>query len=194
MEKYEIIVPKGIRYVGELDEMGERIWKDYDLGQYSFPHILNKKLTGCGYTEYCIKNNQDLILISPRKFLLENKLEQHPGEVYYVQNDLETSVDYELDMNDDLKRIRKKAEKVEAGKHDTISNLDVLKNNLRDAVKEMKLRGNPVKILVTYDSFRHVRDALEQFYIDGEGITPDYKVEQKENKDNQYEKAISLLK
>ena len=31
-------------------------------------------------------------------------------------------------------------------------------------------------------------------YIDGEGITPDYKVEQKENKDNQYEKAISLLK
>ena len=73
MEKYEIIVPKGIRYVGELDEMGERIWKDYDLGQYSFPHILNKKLTGCGYTEYCIKNNQDLILISPRKFLLENK-------------------------------------------------------------------------------------------------------------------------
>ena len=97
-------------------------------------------------------------------------MEQHPGEVYYVQNDLETSVDYELDMNEDLKRIRKKAEKVEAGKHDTISNLDVLKNNLRDAVKEMKLRGNPVKILVTYDSFRHVRDALEQFYIDGEGI------------------------
>ena len=25
-------------------------------------------------------------------------------------------------------------------------------------------------------------------------VTPDYKVEQKENKDNQYEKAISLLK
>ena len=30
--------------------------------------------------------------------------------------------------------------------------------------------------------------------IDGNGIIPDYEVEQSDNKDNQYEKAISLLK
>ena len=39
MEKYEIIVSKGIRYEGELDKMGEQIWKDYNLNQYLFPHI-----------------------------------------------------------------------------------------------------------------------------------------------------------
>ena len=73
MEKQKIIVPKGIRYVGQEDpETGKRVW-DYELSNYEFPHILNKKLTGCGYTEYCIKNKQKLILISPRKFLLENK-------------------------------------------------------------------------------------------------------------------------
>ena len=100
MEKHKIIVPKGIRYVGEIDkETQERLWLDYDLELYEFPHILNKKLTGCGYTEYCLKNKQKLILISPRKFLLENKEDQHEGEVYYVKNELETSIDYELDLS-----------------------------------------------------------------------------------------------
>jgi hypothetical protein len=80
MEKHKIIVPKEIRYVGEIDpETQKRLW-DYELDLYDFPHILNKKLTGCGYTEYCLKNKQKLILISPRKFLLENKEEQHEGD------------------------------------------------------------------------------------------------------------------
>ena len=113
MEKHKIIVPKGIRYITEKDkDTGEIIWKDYRLEDYDFQHILNKKLTGCGYTEYCLKNSQYLILTSPRKFLLENKEEQHKGEVYYVKNELETSIDYELDLSkDDLKAINEKAEK-----------------------------------------------------------------------------------
>jgi hypothetical protein len=57
MEKHKIIVPKGIRYVGEINpETGKRVWEDYKLEDYDFKHILNKKLTGCGFTEYCIKN------------------------------------------------------------------------------------------------------------------------------------------
>lgn len=167
MEKHEIIVPKGIRFIGEVNpETGERLW-DYELENYDFPHILNKKLTGCGYTEYCLKNKQKLILISPRKFLLENKEEQHEGDVYYVKNELETSVDFELDLNkDDTKFINEKAEKTETSKNFTIENLDILKKNLRDAMRKWEeLRGNePFKILVTYDSFRHVKDALEHFY------------------------------
>ena len=116
MEKHEIIVPKGIRYIGEINpETGEKVWKEYELDLYDFPHILNKKLTGCGFTEYCIKNKQKLILISPRKFLLENKEDQHRDDVYYVKNELETSVDYELDLNkDDLKAIKEKAKKIAA--------------------------------------------------------------------------------
>jgi len=171
MEKKDIIVPKGLRYVGELDSEGERIWKEYELEDYDYPHILNKVLTGCGYTEYCLKNKQKLILISPRKFLLENKEEQHEGEVYYVKNELETSVDFELDLNkDDTKAISEKAEKTDASKNATIENLDLLKKNLRNAMREWEwkyredLENHPFKILVTYDSFRHVRDALEHFY------------------------------
>ena len=167
MEKHEIIVPKGIRFIGEINpETKERLW-DYELEDYDFPHILNKKLTGCGYTEYCLKNKQKLILISPRKFLLENKEEQHEGDVYYVKNELETSVDFELDLNkDDTKFINEKAEKTETSKNFTIENLDILKKNLRDAMRKWEeLRGDePFKILVTYDSFRHVKDALEHFY------------------------------
>ena len=167
MEKHEIIVPKGIRFIGEVNpETQERLW-DYELENYDFPHILNKKLTGCGYTEYCLKNKQKLILISPRKFLLENKEEQHEGDVYYVKNELETSVDFELDLNkDDTKFINEKAEKTETSKNFTIENLDILKKNLRDAMRKWEeIRGDePFKILVTYDSFRHVKDALEHFY------------------------------
>ena len=56
MEKHKIVVPKGIRYIGEVDpETLQKVWLDYDLELYDFPHILNKKLTGCGHTEYCIK-------------------------------------------------------------------------------------------------------------------------------------------
>ena len=164
MEKHKIIVPKGIRYVGELDN--GKIW--YNLSDYGEPHILNKKLTGCGYTEYCLKNKQNIILVSPRRFLLENKEEQHPGSnVYYVKNELETSVDYELDLRkDDLKGIKEKSEKTEAGKEDTVENLDTLKKNLRDAIRTWNEDDNDeaFKILVTYDSFRHVKDALEHFY------------------------------
>ena len=173
MEKKDIIVPKGLRYVGELDSEGERIWKEYELENYDYPHILNKVLTGCGYTEYCLKNKQKLILISPRKFLLENKEEQHEGDVYYVKNELETSVDFELDLNkDDTKAISDKAEQTEASKNATIENLDLLKRNLRDSMRRWEwkyrddLENHPFKILVTYDSFRHVRDALEHFYDD----------------------------
>ena len=174
MEKHKIIVPKGIRFIGEINpETKERIWLDYDLNLYDFPHILNKKLTGCGFTEYCIKNKQKLILISPRKFLLENKEDQHEGEVYYVRNELETSVDYELDLNqDDLKAIDERKKTTDASENITIENLDRLKRDLRNAMRSWEMKygkddsDHPFKILVTYDSFRHVKDALKHFYWD----------------------------
>ena len=167
MKKDKIIVPKGIRYVGEMEK------DEYDLSNYDFPHILNKKLTGCGFTEYCLGNKQLLILTSPRKFLLDNKFDQHKDEynIYYVKNELEVSVDYELDLNkDDLKAIKEKAEKTEAGKKETEKNLDNLKVDLRNAIRTWNEVDDdrPFKILVTYDSFRHVKDALTHFYDDEE--------------------------
>ena len=172
MEKHKIIVPKDIRYVGEINpETGRRVWEDYKLEDYDFKHILNKKLTGCGFTEYCIKNKQYLILISPRKFLLENKEDQHEGEVYYVKNELETSVDYELDLShDDKQAIENKAKSTGASENSTIENLDRLKRDLRNTMRSWEAKygkhnpEHPFKILVTYDSFRHVKDALKNFY------------------------------
>ena len=73
---FSIVVPRGIRFISE--------WTDF--GIFPYPHIINKQIPGCGFTEYCIRNGQDLVLCSPRKLLLENKTDQHPGEVFYAMS------------------------------------------------------------------------------------------------------------
>ena len=73
MKKNKMTVPVGIRYMSE--------WKDFIIPDY--PCIMDKKIPGCGFTEYCITNSEDIILCSPRKILLSNKEEQHPGEILY---------------------------------------------------------------------------------------------------------------
>ena len=89
MKKSKVIVPAGIRYIGE--------WKDFTIPDY--PCIMDKKIPGCGFTEYCITNSEDIILCSPRKILLSNKEEQHPGEILYVKNELDqdTTTDKNLE-------------------------------------------------------------------------------------------------
>jgi hypothetical protein len=168
MEKKEIIVPKGIRYVGEIDENTKRRkWSEFNIRDFNEQCIINKVLTGCGFTEYCIKCETPIILMSPRRFLLDNKWEQHLGEVYYFRNNDEVSIDFELDLGDDKKAIEKRAKTKEEGKHITIDNLDKIKNNLRTAY-ESRNPLKPFKILVTYDSFRHVKDVLTHIvYSDG---------------------------
>ena len=83
MEKINLKVPYGIQYISE--------WKNYDL---PIGHVIvDKGVTGCGYTEYCLRNNHPVILCSPRKLLLENKFEQHQKEgnwnVLYLVNENE---------------------------------------------------------------------------------------------------------
>ena len=80
--KVVIPVPPGIRYMGE--------WKDFNLSFFGDqPFIIDKQIPGCGFTEYCLVSNDDVILASPWKLLLENKEEQHEGDVYYFKNDCE---------------------------------------------------------------------------------------------------------
>ena len=67
MEKQKIVVPKGIRYLGD--------WTGFTLPTH--PCIINKTITGCGFTEFCLRSSLNVILCSPRKILLENKEEQH---------------------------------------------------------------------------------------------------------------------
>ncbi|MBR2246814.1 MAG: hypothetical protein IJ880_07320 [Bacilli bacterium] len=58
--KEKLNVPKGIRYISQ--------WQDFRLPNY--PHIMDKQIPGCGFTEYGLTNDQDVVLCSPRKILL----------------------------------------------------------------------------------------------------------------------------
>ena len=82
-----IVIPKGIRFINE--------WEGYRLEDYPFPHILNKVLTGCGYTEYCLRNNQPLVLISPRIFLIENKEDRR-------KNNLSSGISFKMKYEDNV--------------------------------------------------------------------------------------------
>ena len=123
-----IIVPRGIKYISD--------WEGYNLKDYPFPHILNKVLTGCGYTEYCLRNNQPLVLISPRIFLIENKEDQHNGylEVFRVKNEVEKMTDYEADVKDEAAKADKKdpfneeqkAERIEYLKRKTVTSISII--------------------------------------------------------------------
>jgi hypothetical protein len=143
-----IVVPKGIRFISD--------WEGYDLKDYPFPHILNKVLTGCGFTEYCIRNDQPLVLISPRIFLIENKEDQHPGEVFRVKNEVEKMTDYETDIRDS----KLQSEKESFNEETKLERIETLKWHIREYTYACATQKKTPKILVTYDSFRHVKDAL----------------------------------
>lgn len=175
-DKESIIIPKGIRYVGELGADGKVTYK---LSDYPYPHILNKVLTGCGFTEYCIRNDMNIILCSPRKMLLENKEEQHPEiNVYYAKNESEVSINYEraFTIAEGRKAIRKhlsilellkqKAkmtpEQLKKEEEENKKRIQEYKDKIKDHYRRCLYNGFPCKVLVTYDSFRHVKDALQE--------------------------------
>ena len=153
MEKQKVVVPKGIRYISE--------WKGFNIPD--FPCIFNKQLTGCGFTEYCITNDENLILCSPRKILLENKEEQHP-EVLYVRNEFEKSLNIDKDLT--LSTPKGYAEDEDVQDAQSIKDqIDSLKEQIKSYTLSMETKNLPVKILVTYDSFRYVRESLESLFL-----------------------------
>lgn len=167
MKKQKLEVPSGIRYISD--------WKDYRI--HSFPHILNKQIPGCGYTEYCIRNSDDTILCSPRKILLQNKYEQHPDTTFLVVNTYESEVGTDKDLTK-YPRVRRtswyKKPNLEKIKKEAKQKEDFFKDltyKISTYIKACRLNNKPVKILVTYDSFRIVKDIinhqdnLEKFQI-----------------------------
>lgn len=161
MNKTILDVPAGIRYMSE--------WEGFELPD--FPVIINKQITGCGFTEWCIRNNYNLVLCSPRRILLENKEGQHPGEVLYLRNDSDKVIDVDKDLNKDDIRAGLEEDKIYSK-----DELETLKNHILGMKNEVDAyywntvtTNRPCKILVTYDSFRHVKDALgeriKNFYV-----------------------------
>ena len=127
MEKFTQIVPadKDIKYISD--------WKDYDLPRGHV--IVDKGVTGCGYTEYCISNNKPTILCSPRKLLLENKSEQHLKDqnVLYLKNENKTF--------DDVLNFKSR-----------------IKTFIINCLDNLNL---PPKVLITYDSTHYIVEVLK---------------------------------
>ena len=159
MKKDVLIVPRGIRYISE--------WKEFSLPEY--PVIIDKQITGCGFTEYCIGNDKNVIICSPRIILLENKEDQHRGELMYVRNDLEKTLNVDAsseelmsDNSDDVAKIIETKAK-EAGvdvETETAEYYKALRYRILHYYLNCQSRGIPCKLAVTYDSFRHVKEAL----------------------------------
>ena len=146
----KINVPAGIRYISD--------WKEFKLP--NFPHILDKQIPGCGFTEWSLTNNEDTVLCSPRKILLQNKNDQHLGDVYYLVNDYEQIID----SGKDLTKINKKIKKEEID-DDEIKKLKAefylrQEYSLSSYISFRKATNQPCKILVTYDSFHIIKSIL----------------------------------
>ena len=164
MNVIKIDVPAGCRYVSEIE--GFKI--------YDFPHILNKQIPGCGFTEYCIdplKNSENVVLCSPRKILLQNKHGQHPDTTYLVVNDY----DSDPSTDKDLTKIEKSKydpykvvdpEKVKKEKKDKEDFFKRLTKEITGYITDCRFNNRPVKILVTYDSFRIVKDIIQHNFND----------------------------
>ena len=129
MNKIPLEVPSDVKYISE--------WKGYTIPEGKC--IVDKKVCGCGYTQFCITNKtDDVILCSPRKSLLENKEEQNSNCLYFKPIVLSKR---------EKRRLNIKSEDEEI---DFIYKLqcETLKNYI-DSCNNHFLR---LKILVTYDS------------------------------------------
>ena len=167
-----LTVPGGIEFISQ--------WNNFDINSLVFPHIMNKKITGCGFTEYFLRSPDNVVLCSPRRMLLENKAGQHSNDIYYFRNDLEISADYEkgVDKADKAKlealfildspfqtRKDQYLQKLKAKQEAIKIYVDVMKSGLSDYINQCLISRKPCKILVTYDSFKYVREVLDKIKL-----------------------------
>lgn len=155
MNKDIIKVPKGIRYISEWENLENLLPQDK-------PYIMNKTITGCGYTEYCITNDKPVILCSPRLILLANKENQHQEmeNLLYLRNEFDSFEEYDRDINKDDLRFEKEDKEKEERRIKAEAYSEHFKDKVRDHVRLCLAKKLPPKFLVTYDSFRRVREAL----------------------------------
>ena len=159
MEKIIIKVPGQYRYMGEWNEFIDLFPR--------FPHIMDKQVPGCGFTDWCLTNPDNVILCSPRNMLILNKWEQHPDDVFRVHNDkydIDPGVD--RDLNNDAKEKGEVETFIQTlerlSKEEKESFTSQLFRDLDNYFKRMDSCKKPYKILVTYDSFRILKDVLKE--------------------------------
>ena len=161
MDRQKIVVPRGIRYISE--------WSEFNFNRFPDKCIINKQLPGCGFTEYCLRGSENVILCSPRKMLLENKKDQHGDDIYLVINSMEKELDIDKDLTKEPKNVKTENENIE--KKDNSEIYERIYHEISDYTYQRYLEGKPAKILVTYDSYRIVKDILEKLGIFGKFVT-----------------------
>ena len=160
MNKEVIEVPEGIRFLSD--------WEGFNFSKFPDKCIINKQIPGCGFTEYCIRSNENIILCSPRKILLKNKYDQHKDEVYLVVNEMDKDPGVDKDI-DKLKRdlskpVYKTDEEIEKEKEEEKNRnsqiYEKLSMGIGNYILHCTTNNIPAKILVTYDSYRIVQQVL----------------------------------
>ena len=139
-QKQLLHVDSGIKYLSQWqDENGTFI--DWILKQGNV--VLNKVVTGCGFTSGCLGNDMNVILSSPRIPLLLNKKKQF--------NRVSKSNPYGIEYCFYFDRKR---------------NLDELRLALGNYFQSCQdpVYAHKIKLLVTYDSFPLLADMLEGDY------------------------------
>ena len=163
LKKEKIIVPKNVRFISN--------WEGFELPNK--PSIIDKKVPGCGFTEYCLTNSENVVLCSPRKLLLNNKYRQHLGEVFYVENKL----DQDETVDKDLEKFTKGSTYIptkledEVEERERVNILNSLKAEIEQYINSRIFNAKPVKLLVTYDSFKIVKEVLK-----GLGTLQNYRI------------------
>lgn len=154
----KLVVPGDVRYISD--------WKDLkELLPTDTHYIMNKTITGCGYTEYYIRNDENVIICSPRKILLENKNGQHQDmeNLLYLKDEYSTFQSFDKDITKEDKSA------IKDNKTDSDSPMIVQKAKEYSEMLKLKIlkhrttcgiKGVPCKFLVTYDSFRRIKEAL----------------------------------
>lgn len=156
MEKTVIKVPKGIRYFNKFEEL-------YGFRLEDYPYILDKKLPGCGFTTWVLTNRDNVILASPRKMLMENKKDQLGDSIYLVKGSEINRLNVDKDLNKFSKR-ESQVEREAEENSDTVDpdfDKDKFEEDLTDYITDCIKENRPVKLIVTYDSYRKVKDYLE---------------------------------
>lgn len=156
-------VPEYVKFIND--------WKEF---RYPSGHVIfDKTICGCGFTEYCLSNEYPTILCSPRKILLDNKMDQHKGDknIYYFKNEKdETISNYDSEVEnglskEDIQKLNDITEEISAETKEQY--IIKLKQKLSMWLNSCDV-PNP-KILVTYDSLKHVisvlGDKLQYFNI-----------------------------
>ena len=150
MNKTVIQIPKGIRYISDFEEK-------YGFHLEEYPYILDKKLPGCGFTTWVLTNSQNIILASPRKMLMRNKKDQLGDSIFLVN--LQS---VELDIDKDLNKNTKSSQ---SNNYIPVYDRAELKANLSEYMLKRQAKQLPWKIVVTYDSYRKIKELLEELNI-----------------------------